>query len=335
MKRTLIHFILAYILCSIALTAHAEVGVRDMHFVVNKEIFDARIWYPTDPKHASVGKESSDSLLAVGDKVVDGPRLPLIILSHGTGGNRDGLAWLATALAERGALVVAANHPGSSNGASSVEVLQVWRQPQQVKAMITQLQASEWGPRIAPDKIAMIGFSIGGYTALALAGARVEMEKLVPFCAANDTGACRYIAKTLPKLDAAHFRQANADQFDPRIKAVVAISPGLGESVIPASIVALKTPTLLLTAGNDEQLPVVLQARPLARLLPSHSAYYEIKGAGHFSFLPLLNAKVCAELAEEGEGFVCYESPTKTKAQVHTEAIGVITEFLQHNKILN
>src|SRR5262249_14368572 len=41
-------------------------------------------------------------------------RLPLILLSHGTGGTALTLGWLGTALAARGYVVAAVNHPGNN-----------------------------------------------------------------------------------------------------------------------------------------------------------------------------------------------------------------------------
>ena len=41
-------------------------------------------------------------------------RFPLIALSHGTGGSAQIMAWLARALASRGYVVAAVNHPGNN-----------------------------------------------------------------------------------------------------------------------------------------------------------------------------------------------------------------------------
>src|SRR5580704_15320886 len=43
-----------------------------------------------------------------------GPRRPLVLLSHGTGGTASGLAWLGSALAARGFVVAAIDHPGNN-----------------------------------------------------------------------------------------------------------------------------------------------------------------------------------------------------------------------------
>src|SRR6185436_6147428 len=41
---------------------------------------------------------------------------PLILMSHGWGGNAVRMAWLEAGLAARGAIVVAVNHPNSTTG---------------------------------------------------------------------------------------------------------------------------------------------------------------------------------------------------------------------------
>ena len=41
---------------------------------------------------------------------------PVVLLSHGWGGNFARMSWLASGLVERGAIVVAVNHPNSTTG---------------------------------------------------------------------------------------------------------------------------------------------------------------------------------------------------------------------------
>src|SRR5262245_15803303 len=80
-----------------------------------------QLWYPAEASAVElpqwVGPPDAP-LFAAGRaapnaKLASSPaQLPLVLLSHGTGGSSQMLAWLGTALAARGCLAVAVNHPG-------------------------------------------------------------------------------------------------------------------------------------------------------------------------------------------------------------------------------
>ena len=83
------------------------------------------VWYPT----GGPGREMlfADSPVFVGVTVVEEAPVadglhPVVLLSHGMGGNIRSLAWLGSALAEEGAVVISVNHrtrPGA---------ISTWRQ---------------------------------------------------------------------------------------------------------------------------------------------------------------------------------------------------------------
>src|SRR5919201_3965908 len=74
------------------------------------------VWYPvgTPTYRGLIGDNAvfEGTPAYVGAAIADG-RFPLVLLSHGSGGNMDNLSWLSSRLALRGAMVLAVNHPGS------------------------------------------------------------------------------------------------------------------------------------------------------------------------------------------------------------------------------
>src|SRR5439155_16403286 len=103
---------------------------------------------------------------------------PLVILIHGSGGAAEGMAGIALGLVAHGAIAVAADHPASAFGdGMQRSVLDVWEQPNDVRALIDQLERSDWSTRIDRDRIAVVGFSLGGQSAMLLAGARLEFAR--------------------------------------------------------------------------------------------------------------------------------------------------------------
>ena len=91
-------------------------------------------------------------------------RLPLVLLSHGSGGDPSNLAWLAEPLASRGYIVAGVYHPGDRFGDVSVEGrFAAWRRPRDVSVILSRLlQDPTFGPRIDGRRIAAIGHSGGG-----------------------------------------------------------------------------------------------------------------------------------------------------------------------------
>ncbi len=74
------------------------------------------IWYPTkDTTRFNISTEYPFILPPTSQNadLISG-KFPLILLSHGTGGNRIGLMWLACELASSGYIVLGVDHYGNS-----------------------------------------------------------------------------------------------------------------------------------------------------------------------------------------------------------------------------
>ncbi|MXZ83934.1 MAG: hypothetical protein F4Z10_09745 [Synechococcus sp. SB0666_bin_14] len=75
------------------------------------------IWYPAfgSGRETTISENAAFYGVTVSEDapMADGGH-PLVLLSHGLGGHFYSLAWLAAGLAERGAIVIAVNHPNST-----------------------------------------------------------------------------------------------------------------------------------------------------------------------------------------------------------------------------
>ena len=297
---------------------------------------ETRVWYPTS---SGTPVTLSGNAVRIGYQAVpDAPvtmtaRAPLVILMHGSGGGADGVAWIGVELAAHGAIAVAANHPASSYGAPARNFLDVWEQPDDVHAMLDQLAASSWWKHVDPERVAVIGFSLGGASAMLLAGARFDFAKVPVFCKTHEDLACTSFASMFPSLDAAYFAKADADHADPRIKAAVAIAPGFSEAMTPESVRAL-VPTLVIAGEKDQVLPPGTHLAPILAELRPPSTHREIKGAQHFSFLFLCTEKAVTILADSGEAYACEEPGGRKREDIHAEAVGAIETFLRDRGIL-
>lgn len=259
---------------------------------------------------------------------------PLVLLSHGSGGNMDGLSWLSSDLAKHGAIVVAVNHPGSTSGDSSPRrsVLLEDRARDLSAALDTVLKDQTWAPLIDQSRIVSFGFSLGGTTSLGIAGIRFDRKAYKAYCDRFQERAtdCLFFAKGGVDFD--HLpEQWEADMHDARVSKVIAVDPGASYAVKPESIAAAKMPILLINLGDRDRMAAV-DVGPNGSNLSGHLAdvTYEVFGpANHFTFLGICKQGAARLLAETRDDPVCDDPAYTDRAAIHRQVINATLKFLQ------
>lgn len=251
--------------------------------------FPLEVWYPTSAP-AEGGGERYFFAYQPGDATRDAPvlataeRLPLVLLSHGSGGTRFDLAWLAESLASEGFLVACLEHLGNRFGDEDPYVsLQIWLRPQAASLALDHLLADErFGPRIDRARIGAAGHSLGGYTALALAGARYDVHRVREHCAGPRRDPACWLA---PDVDRSRIDYSHShDSFrDPRVRAVMAFAPGVGTGLDPASAAEVQIPVHVVAGRRDQLTPFALHGRAWATAL--HAELTVIGEGDHYTFL--------------------------------------------------
>ena len=96
---------------------------------------------------------------------------PLVLVSHGSGGSPLVYRTLARRLAREGMVVALPEHPGNNrNDNSQADTLANFvNRPDHIRRTIDYC-LTEFAACLRPGAVAVIGHSLGGYTALALAG---------------------------------------------------------------------------------------------------------------------------------------------------------------------
>ena len=298
------------------------------------EDVDFHIWYPATAggRRVTVGGNGVfyGTPAGKGAPPKEG-RFPMILISHGAGGNAGQFGWIASALAASGYVVVLPNHPGTtSRNASAEAAVRVWERPADISAVIDEIEANpQTYPYIDTSRIAALGFSAGGYTAMALAGARVNVAALQSFCDEGDHGMsdCAFLARGGVDLWEMDLSRAAQNLRDARIKMAVIIDPGLVETLTPESLLQIDIPMLILNLGQEDTIPAGVYARQAAGLIAG--ARYEIvQDATHFSFLAECKAKGAAILANEGElDRLCDDAGGRGRSAIHSELLQRITRY--------
>ncbi len=343
MKYVVKFFVSVITLSSHFSTSATEVGMISDHFVPThrSEAANYFIWYPAiaDGKIVTYG----DNPIMYGKQArknatPQSGKFPLVVLSHGGGGNAGQLGWLTEALVRAGYVVAAANHPGSTTGnASAKGILSLWQRPQDISQLLDRLGTHpSVSQKIDFADITALGFSAGGYTVLSLAGARPDVDKLIRYCEVSNKGKmtdnfCQLLFKTggediFQQID---WQPAGKDYRDKRINKIIAIDPGVSDAIRLETL--KKMPEALLINLGEGDIQSVVDAKPLAKKMPK-AIYQQIADANHFSFLALCKPNAKAILAEEGEGDPLCDSPTgaqRSRQQVHQQLIDIILAFLK------
>ncbi|MFZ6655628.1 alpha/beta hydrolase family protein [Undibacterium sp. TJN19] len=263
------------------------------------------VWYPAD---AGVEEKNWDvSIFKAGRNAMGAPmlktpeKLPLILVSHGTGGSAASMAWLAESLAANGYIVAAVNHHGNTGyeGTPRLEGFVVWwDRPKDLSVLIDKLIADPvLGKRIDTSRIAVAGFSIGGYTALASVGGKISYAQWEEFCSKFASNAncklppeARFSNEELHAMLKDNQRIKNAvavsgaSYRDDRIKAAYAIAPVMGRVITKSSMADIKVPVRIVVGADDDQAIPEFNAQVYAASIPGASLQI-LPAVTHYTFL--------------------------------------------------
>ena len=210
-----------------ATPAHADnIGFRQITVAdtaSDRRPLQASIWYPSDESGSpeiTAENAAFKGQTVYRDVVPRGGEHPLVLLSHGHGGNWRNQSWLATELVKHGYIVAATDHPGTStSNHDPAEARRLWERPRDLSRIIDAL------------------------TVTAIAGARFDHKLFRDDCLAYPTMRACMVATDEFGLGSAAPTKLSEDMRDPRIGAIVALDPGLTEpsrrTASPASLYRL------------------------------------------------------------------------------------------------
>jgi predicted dienelactone hydrolase len=219
----------------------------------------AEIWYP-----ATQGSSNSESKTSIEAYMRDGKtqitllgkavrdakplaseqKFPLVLISHGYPGNRFLMAHLAENIASKGYVVASIDHTDSTYHTLGTFGSTLVNRPLDQLFTLNQIESLSNDPQsflynaVDTSNTALIGYSMGAYGAMIMAGASVSDAAI------EGTSATHYGALSMHKAVAA----------DPRLKTVVAFAPwgmnhGMWES---KALEEVSVPILFIAGSVDD-----------------------------------------------------------------------------------
>jgi predicted dienelactone hydrolase len=291
-------------------------------------VIPVAIYYPTTARPLPLTLAGMNLIDVAKDGAVSGQGLPLVVISHGSGGTPFSHVDLALALAQQGFVVAAPMHPGDNYADQSAVGSARWLpdRTHQLHATIDFMLGSwEGHERIDPRRVGAFGFSAGGFTVLAAAGAEPDRGRIGRHCAKTDEFACRLLRETKSPLLKLTDVPSGIDSFDhdARIKAVVAVAPGLGFAFTRDGLTHLTVPLQLWTGTADETVPTATNAGAIRLAMGPAAELHEVKGASHYSFLAPCRLFGPPQLCNDSRGF--------DRDQTHAEMNARIEDFFAHS----
>lgn len=250
--------------------------------------FSVEVWYPSDTQSAPTPYElipgvAFDSVLSTtgSPASTEGP-FPVVVFSHGSGGLRQQSATILETVASHGFVVVAPDHPGNTAidqlvGTQTAPKLTATNRVLDVGVVLDRLEDQEIAAGLVDnEKVAVMGHSFGGFTALAAAGGYDGIAG------------------------------------DPRVDAIVPLAP-FSELLSDADLESISVPMLVVTGSDDRTTPVENQStRPVNRA-GGESRLVLIDGAGHSS---VTDVCAIAEAIENGGDAVPAGAADAVRAQL-------------------
>lgn len=245
-----------------------NVGCRtaDVYDAVQGAAIPIKLLYPTKAPEGTVRFGSYEISVALNAPVANG-RFPLVVVSHGGGGSSLTYRDLASSLVRAGYVVALPEHPGNNRLDNSLEgtTENLENRPRHVSLVVDAAFADDAvGDSLLRDHVAVVGHSMGGYTALAVAGGRPDTGPVET----RDGNPRRIIVSP-----------------DRRVRALVLLAPACGWFWSEGALADVDVPILLFTAEKDEHahhLHVNLIERSVRD--PRQVDHRIVPNAGHHAF---------------------------------------------------
>lgn len=239
----------------------------DIEDQANEHALPLLIMYPTY-KEEQVEKIGPYTISAAQDAPLSNGSFPLVILSHGDGSTPLVYRTIAQFLARNGFIVGIPQHlfNNREDNTLSGTIDNLKNRPNHIRTVIDWfLKESSFSPSIKSNNISLIGHSMGGYTALTVAGGvptsfSSESPDQKPYCLSVD--------------------------HDKRVQSLILLAPAAGWFREKGALEDVNIPILMITGEKDTITPSFHGEFVLNGVSDKEKVQHiVVENGGHFSFL--------------------------------------------------
>ncbi|WP_299247026.1 hypothetical protein [uncultured Aquimarina sp.] len=342
MKNTAIIIVtlLLFLSCTQPENKSFNIGQKSVTFVdeTRNRPLPTEIWYPTlDSLTQKESKENKKKLFKTIETIpnasIPNKKFPLLLISHGTGGNRFSLTWFIEKMVKEGYVVVSLDHYGNSTfNKIPREFVKWWERAIDVQFVLTSiLDNHEIGTKIDISKIGGVGFSLGGYTNIALAGGYVDRT-------VREKEEDRKMPAEFPKTDeiidfendsliVSSYHLYKNQVKDNRIKAFFVMAPAIGFGFHSKEQTEKITAPVFIVAGKgDTNTRIKNNALNYHNLIESSKIHLYDENVGHYVFL-----NEPTEFGKKVAPTITIDNPNVDRKEIHKKTLELALSFFKEH----
>jgi predicted dienelactone hydrolase len=298
------------------------VGTREFMIEDGDRILQGTAWYPAlNPDDAEEAVDYDSGLgeilppelnlfpghaLSEAEADLANAPYPLVIYSHSNGASRFWTTFYQEHLASYGFVVLAVDHAGTTAAEFIMlpdeEYFDVnsaeghIHRPQDIVRILDYAETLTGDGAtlegvIDLDKVAVTGWSLGGYTAMAVAGARMDLNVLADWCAALDTfdALCNLLDNQERMAELAGLAAVPEGLWpsmrDPRVDAVITMATGSGSILGTEGLASVEIPVMMM-GGNADLIVYFAEGGRFAyeHIMSAKKALIVFDHANHYIF---------------------------------------------------
>lgn len=340
MKNILLISILLFISCTSKQEKKYKIGQKSLTLVdtLRNRPLVTEIWYPTyddEIEKKENKKELFKSIKTVKNASIVDEKFPLLLVSHGTGGNRFSLTWFIEKMVKKGYIVVSLDHYGNSTfNKIPREFVKWWERAIDVQFVLTNvLNDGKIGKKIDASRIGGVGFSLGGYTNIALAGGYVDRT-----IKEGEEEETRAMPSEFPETDeiidfendsliVSSYLKYKDHVKDERIKAFFTMAPAIGFGFHTRKQTNKITAPIIIVAGKgDAVAPVELNAEVYHNLIETSKMHLFNTNVGHYVFL-----NESTEFGKKVAPLITVDNPEVNRKEIHEKTLELAIDFFSKN----